>query len=76
MYEDFNYQWLKDAQGNENYRIEFYYASVVYLTITKNRIREAMKSGDHYVTAEQVLQHFEKGMKLLDPYYSMPDRLT
>jgi len=35
-----------------------------------------MKRGDHYVPAEQVQERFEKGMKLLDQYYNMPNRLT
>jgi hypothetical protein len=35
-----------------------------------------MKSGDHYVPAEQMQERFKKGMKLLDQYYNMPDRPT
>jgi predicted ABC-type ATPase len=35
-----------------------------------------MKSGDHYIPAEQVPERYEKGMKLLDQYYNMSDRLT
>ena len=35
-----------------------------------------MKSDDHYVPAEHVLERFEKGKKLLDQYYNMPDQLT
>jgi len=76
MYEESNFLWLKDTQQKDGYRIEMYYIGVEDLKITTKRIQERLKSGDHFVPADQVAEQFEKGMKLLEQYYDMPDTLT
>ena len=76
MHEEANYKWLKEIQQSDGYRIELMYVGVEDLKITTARIQERLKSGEHYVPADQVMDRYEKGMKLLEKYSDMPDQLT
>lgn len=57
------------------YQIHLIYISTDSLEVLNSRIAERTLLGDHYVRPDIVRQRYEISLKLLNHYFSKPDRL-
>lgn len=57
------------------YELHVLYMSTNSLDVLNNRIKERVQLGDHFVNPSIVEERYVTGLKLLNHYFSKPDRL-
>jgi predicted ABC-type ATPase len=74
LHEAKTFQWLAEMQKS-GYCIELFYIGVDNLQITTSRIQERVRRGEHHVPPNEVFARYENGMKLMQYYFNMPDKI-
>lgn len=68
------WKFLLEVQKT-GYKLHVLYMSTDNIDVLNQRIKERVLLGDHFVNPSVVEQRYITGLKLLDHYFSFPDRL-